>query len=217
MCERVQLDVRRWHNHGPVVVVVGGEMDRSKLLVSAGGRPVSLLLHRLKRMFAGQVPPEPRWSATLPSPELVPIFAHPLVLVVDDDPVNLEVASAMLFDCGIKPLLANNGVEAVTIACELRLDLILMDLTMPVLDGFDATAQIRRFEREQAWPRVPVVAYTATLTDSDKPRLRECGIDAVLEKPSDVHAFEACVMRWCSPVGSSDAPARFGRHHQPVG
>src|SRR5262245_23890594 len=124
-------------------------MDRSKLLASAGGRPVSLLLHRLKRMFSGQARPETPWSATLPSPDTAPIFAHPLVLVVDDNPVNLEVASQMLHCCGIKPLLANDGVEAVALACELRLDLILMDLTMPVLDGFEATAQIRRFEQEQ--------------------------------------------------------------------
>jgi len=168
-------------------------------------------------MFSGNAPPEPPWSATLPSRDAVPIFAHPLVLVVDDNPVNLEVASAMLFDCGIKPLLANDGVEAVAIARELRLDLILMDLCMPVLDGFDATAQIRRFEQEHARSRVPVVAYTATLIDSDKPRLRQCGIDAVLEKPSDVHAFEACMLRWCSPVDRSVAPARLGRRHQTVG
>jgi len=137
--------------------------------------------------------------------------------VVDDNPVNLMVASEMLSYCGVKPLLASDGVEAVAIARELSLDLILMDLTMPVLDGFDATAQIRRFEHEHARARVPVVAYTATLTNSDKPRLRQCGIDAVLEKPVDVHAFQACVMRWCSPVDSSDAPAPFGRPRHAAG
>lgn len=192
-------------------------MEHSKVPALAGGRPVSLLLHRLKRMFPGHVTSEPTWSATLPSPDTVPIFDRPLVLVVDDNPVSLEMASEMLSFCGIKPLLANDGVEAVAIACELRLDLILMDLTMPVLDGFDATAQIRRFEHEHARPHVPVVAFTAMLTDSDKPRLRQCGIDAVLEKPADVHAFEACVLRWCSAVERTDAPARFGRRHQPVG
>ena len=195
---------------------LGGEMDRSKLLASAGGRPVSLLLHRVKRMFAGHVPPEPPWCATLPSPDSVPVFAHPLVLVVDDNPVNLMVASEMLSYCGIKPLLASDGVEAVAIASELSLDLILMDLSMPGLDGFDASAQIRRFEREHARPRVPVVAYTATLTNTDKPRLRQCGIDAVLEKPVDVHAFQACVMHWCSPADDSDAPAPLRRLHQQV-
>ena len=74
-----------------------------------------------------------------------------------------------------------------------------------------------RFEHEHALPRVPIVAYTATLANSDKPRQRECGIDAVLEKPVDVHAFEACVMRWCSSGDRSAAPARFGRQHQPAG
>lgn len=192
-------------------------MDRSRLLASAAGRPVSLLLHRVKRMFASHVPPEPPWCATLPSPDAADIFAHPLVLVVDDDPVHLMVASEMLSYCGIKPLLASDGLEAVAIACELSLDLILMDLRMPVLDGFDATAQIRRFEHEHARPRVPVVAHTATLTDSEKPRLRLCGIDAVLDKPVDVHAFQACVMQWCSPGDLSDAPARFDRLHQQVG
>jgi CheY-like chemotaxis protein len=191
-------------------------MDRSKLLASAGGRPVSLLLHRLKRMLPGHAPEERPWTATLPSPD-VPIFAHPLVMVVDDNPVNLEVASEMLSQCGIKPLLANDGVEAVAMACELRLDLILMDLTMPVLDGFDATAQIRRFELLHGRPRVPIVAYTAALTNSDKPRLRQCGIDAVLEKPVDLHAFQTCVMHWCSPADNSDVPARFGGLHQPAG
>jgi CheY-like chemotaxis protein len=138
-------------------------------------------------------------------------------LVVDDDPVNLMLASEMLSYCGIKALLASDGAEAVAIACDLRLDLILMDLTMPVLDGFEATALIRRFERENGRPRVPVVAYTATLVGGDRPRLRECGIDAVLEKPVDVHAFQACVMRWCSPEGISNAPASLSRSHQPMG
>jgi CheY-like chemotaxis protein len=196
---------------------VGGGMYPSKLLASAGGRPVSLLLHRLKHLFADHARPELPWSATLPSPAAAPIFARPLVLVVDDNPVNLMVASEMLSYCGIKPLLASDGAEAFAIACERRLDLILMDLTMPVLDGFDATALIRRFERENGHPRVPVVAYTATLVSNDKPRLRECGIDAVLEKPVDVHAFQACVMRWCSPPESSDAPVPFGALHQRVG
>ena len=68
-------------------------------------------------MFADHAPPEPPWFATLPSLDAAPVFAHPLVLVVDDNPVNLMVASEMLSYCGIKPLLASDGVEAVAIAC----------------------------------------------------------------------------------------------------
>src|SRR5882724_9065423 len=99
-------------------------MEASKLLASTGGRPASLLLHRLKCMFAGQAHSEPPWSATLPTLDAAPGFARPLVLVVDDNPVNLMVASEMLSYCGIKPLLASDGAEAYAMACELQLDLI---------------------------------------------------------------------------------------------
>ena len=139
------------------------------------------------------------------------------ILVAEDEAMLRLIAVEMLEDAGFHVFEASDGVEAVAIACELRLDLILMDLSMPVLDGFDATAQIRRFEQEHAHPRVPVVAYTATLTHTDKPRLRLCGIDAVLEKPLDLHAFQACVMRWCSPADGSDARAPFARLRQTVG
>jgi CheY-like chemotaxis protein len=191
-------------------------MDRSSVLESTD-RPVPLLRHRLERMLPSHASAEPRWSATLPSPDAAHVLARPLVLVADDNPVNLMLASEMLSYCGIKPLLAKDGLEALAIACKLRLDLILMDLTMPVLDGFEATAQIRQIERERGHPRVPIVAYTATLLERDKPRLRLCGIDAVLEKPVDVHAFQACVMRWC-PVDNAPVPY-FGQqqHRQPVG
>jgi len=86
-----------------------------------------------------------------------------------------------------------------------------------VLDGFAATAQIRRFEREHARTRVPVVAYTSTLVSAEHPRLRDSGIDAVLEKPGDVRVIRECVMRWCFPRGTSAASAQTGQLHQHAG
>jgi CheY-like chemotaxis protein len=136
---------------------------------------------------------------------------RPCVLVVDDDPVNLMLACEMLSFCGTKPLAAADGAEAVALACELRLDLILMDLQMPVLDGYSATQQIRRFEREHARTRVPVVAYTSTRVSADQPHLRDIGIDAVLHKPGDARTFQECVMRWCFPAGHTAAPEHTGR------
>ena len=128
---------------------------------------------------------------------------RPLVLVVDDDPFNLMVASQRLSLMGIKPLVGADGAEAVALACALQLDLILMDLQMPVLDGFAATAQIRRFERECSRRRVPVVAHTSTLDGGDLSRLRDSGFDAVLEKPAGAHAMRECVMRWCLAAGNT--------------
>jgi CheY-like chemotaxis protein len=136
-----------------------------------------------------------------------PSFEHVLVLLADDEPMNRMVASEMLSFMGIKPLLAADGAEAVALACELRLDLILMDLRMPVLDGFAAAAQIRRFEREHSGRRVPLVAYTSDLACGDLPRLRENGFFAVLEKPGDSRTIRECVMRWCFPENKGRAAA----------
>jgi two-component system, sensor histidine kinase and response regulator len=77
-----------------------------------------------------------------------------------------------------------------------------MDLQMPVLDGLEATAQIRRFERENAYPRASVVAYTSNRFSGSEPVLRACGMDAVLEKPCDAETLHACLRRWCKPLQS---------------
>ena len=129
----------------------------------------------------------------------------PLVLVVDDDPFNLMVVSQRLSLMGIKLLVGADGAEAVALACGLQFDLIVMDLQMPVLDGFAATAQIRRFEREHSRRRVPVVAHTSTLDGGDLSRLRDSGFDAVLEKPAGAHAMRECVRRWCLVAGNTSA------------
>ena len=92
-----------------------------------------------------------------------------------------------------------------------------MDLQMPVLDGFAATAQIRRFEVEHSRRRVPVVAYTSTLVCGDLSRLRDSGFDAILEKPASALAMRECVMRWCLAAGSFAAPEQNRPLHQLAG
>jgi len=131
------------------------------------------------------------------------------VLVVDDDPVKLMVAAEMIAVCGFEPLLAGDGAEAVAMACELRVQLILMDLQMPVLDGLSATVQIRHFEQQHAVPRVPVVAYTSSEMRHNRLLLRDIGFDAVLEKPGDMASFQACLARWC-PAWTAPGLGRVG-------
>jgi CheY-like chemotaxis protein len=167
-------------------------MGSSTNLARASARPGSPRLHELRR----------------------PGIDTPLILVVDDDPFNLMVAAQRLSFMGIKPMVGADGAEAVALACELHLDLILMDLQMPVLDGFAATAQIRRFELEHSRRRVPVVAYTSSLVCGDLSRLRDSGFDAILEKPAGARAMRECVMRWCLAAGSPAAPAQAGLLHQ---
>jgi CheY-like chemotaxis protein len=167
----------------------------------ASGQAGPTLLHRLRRLF---------WTPATSGiglPEVsIPVTFDELptgmcVLVADDNPVNLMVASEMLAHFGIKPLLAADGAEAVAMATKTHLDLILMDLLMPVLDGLGATRQIRKSEREQDRARVPVVAYT-TISGS-RLQFSDHGIDDVLEKPCELRTMQQCLRRWFPPEGGN--------------
>lgn len=117
------------------------------------------------------------------------------VLVVDDNPSNLEVMHALLASKGMVPMLAADGAEAVALACEMRFDLILMDLQMPILDGLEATAAIRHFENSCSQPAVPVVAYSSTVLRPGV--LAKHGLNGSLAKPCDDHDLEDCLVQWC--------------------
>jgi len=117
------------------------------------------------------------------------------VLVVDDNPVNLMAMSALLQSRGLVPVLAADGAEAVALACETRFDLILMDLQMPVLDGWEATAAIRRFENACSQPAVPVISYSSMSLGAGI--LARHGMNGSLDKPCDDQALEDCLVRWC--------------------
>ena len=119
----------------------------------------------------------------------------PRILVVDDTPSHRGEACALLACYGLTPMEASDGAEAVALACASDFDLILMDLQMPVLDGLEATKQIRRFEFEHRRAPVPVLAYTSRPLDIDV--LRNCGMNGVLAKPCAGRALEECLLRWC--------------------
>ena len=164
----------------------------------------------LQRLFVEDAKPAPEWaSLTLPAPAEASADGS-CVLVVDDNPLNLMLASEMLLSFGLTPMLAADGAEAVALACEVRLDLILMDLQMPVLDGFAATQQIRRLERELRRARVPIVAYTSSAPGLKV--LQRVGIDDLLDKPCGRAALQACLERWCPVISSvaAAAPAHQG-------
>jgi CheY-like chemotaxis protein len=117
------------------------------------------------------------------------------VLVVDDNPVNLMLISAQMEARGLLPLLAGDGAEAVALACELGFDLILMDLQMPILDGYRATSAIRSFELLTSRAPVPVVAYTSLFTGPGV--LAQHGLNDCLNKPCGERELEDCLVRWC--------------------
>ena len=127
------------------------------------------------------------------------------VMVVDDNPVNLLLACELLSFFSLTPVMAADGAEAVALASELRLDVILMDLQMPVLDGVAATRQIRHFEHAHRRHRVPVVAYSSSAPPLHL--LQSFGIDDVLDKPCGRDAMQGCLQRWCPQVLPADSVA----------
>lgn len=128
------------------------------------------------------------------------------VLVVDDNPVNLRVAEAILARLGLSTVSATDGEEAVRVAAQGGLSLILMDLEMPVLDGYAATRRIRDHE---AAGHVPIVAMTAAALESDAEECRRAGMDDVLTKPLTVAQVEETLARYLgapSPSGAAATP-----------
>ncbi|MBL8250524.1 MAG: response regulator [Candidatus Competibacter sp.] len=121
------------------------------------------------------------------------------VLVVEDNPVNQEVARAILELLGCQADVAADGREAVEATARQRYDLVLMDCHMPVLDGFGATAEIRARERESG-ARLPIVALTANVVKGFREQCLEAGMDDYLSKPFDQAQLAALLNRFLKPL-----------------
>ncbi len=126
------------------------------------------------------------------------------ILLAEDNNINQMVMKAMLEKLGVEVLLAENGAEAVTRAQTEPLDLILMDLQMPVMDGFDATERIRALDNPVA--KVPIIAVTANVMDADRRRCRECGMDDFVGKPVNREKLNEIFSKWLRSSHTVAAP-----------
>ena len=119
------------------------------------------------------------------------------ILLVEDNPINQMVAQKMLEKVGLKPKLANNGVEAIQLLNEQAFDLVLMDCQMPEMDGFDATREIRKLEIKAINKNlIPVVAMTANVMSGDRERCLEVGMDDYIGKPVQRDKLESVLRKW---------------------
>jgi signal transduction histidine kinase/ActR/RegA family two-component response regulator len=109
-------------------------------------------------------------------------FAPLRILVAEDNKVNQTVVSRLLERAGHTVVIAANGQEAAEICSTGKFDLILMDVHMPVLDGFEATARIRATDRSRGI-RTPLIALTANAMDGDRERCLLAGMDGYISKP----------------------------------
>jgi CheY-like chemotaxis protein len=102
------------------------------------------------------------------------------ILIVDDDADNRRIMELTMLKAGYRVALAVNGREAITAAERERPDLILLDLSMPVLSGWDAVKLLKSDERLKA---IPVLAFTAHAMAGDERKVLEAGFDGYLSKP----------------------------------
>ena len=114
---------------------------------------------------------ESRLSAALPGRE---------ILLVEDDPLNQEIAKELLEGAGQFVSIANNGSEAIALVQSYRFDLILMDMQMPVMDGLEATEKIRALPVGR---EIPIIAMTANAFSSDRERCIAAGMNDFISKP----------------------------------
>ena len=105
-----------------------------------------------------------------------------MVLVVEDDPDNSWITGRMLATLGHRAVFAFNGKEAVDCVGTGKYSAILMDVTMPLMDGLDATKQIREIE-VVAGGHIPIIAMTANVMPGDRERCFAAGMDEFLSKP----------------------------------
>jgi signal transduction histidine kinase len=115
------------------------------------------------------------------------------VLVVDDSPINLEVAQTLLGAAGLAVDVAPDGVEAVRMAAANSYAAILMDVQMPKLDGYAATRQIRELPGCRS---TPIIAMTANAFTEDRRRCRDAGMDDFIAKPFALDELYSVALKW---------------------
>lgn len=118
------------------------------------------------------------------------------VLLVEDHPVNQELGCEMLQELGLHVELAEDGAQALAMIAQRRYALALMDCQMPVLDGFEATRQLRALEQASGGPRLPVIALTANALAGDRELCLAAGMDDYLRKPLTMAQLDTVLARW---------------------
>jgi CheY-like chemotaxis protein len=124
-----------------------------------------------------------------------------LILVVDDSADSVAMISLFLQTQNYRVVTASNGEDAITVASQTRPNLILMDISMPTLDGLGAT---RRIREDETLRDIPVVAVTAFGTEGFQRAAYDVGVSGYLTKPIDLDRMHHLIARLLSPSGSGN-------------
>lgn len=124
---------------------------------------------------------------------MIPVFKNRenlKVLLVEDNLLNQRLMNINLSKLNCIVTIANNGLEGVEIFKKQHFDVILMDLMMPIMDGFESSREIRKIEREEKFRGyTPIIAFTANTLNNDFQKCIENGMDYLMEKPFNNYKF----------------------------
>jgi CheY-like chemotaxis protein/HPt (histidine-containing phosphotransfer) domain-containing protein len=130
------------------------------------------------------------------------------VLLVEDNRVNQLVAKTVLQKMGLRVTLAENGRDALECYQNGKFDIILMDASMPVMDGFEATREIRLLEEDGH--HLPIIALTALVMDGDRERCLEAGMDGHVSKPINREALQSVLKQYLPYTRADTTPPLIG-------
>lgn len=114
------------------------------------------------------------------------------ILIVEDNEKNMKLARDVLQSKGYTTLEAVTGEDGVRMAMETKPDLVLMDIQLPGINGIEA---LRRVRADPACARIPIVAFTASVTPTDRSQISAAGFDGFLSKPINLREFIETVKR----------------------
>jgi len=133
------------------------------------------------------------------------------ILLVEDNEINQQVASETLEQAGFYVDIANHGLEALEMLEGKQYDCVLMDIQMPIMDGFTATAKIRE---NPAYKELPILAMTANATAEDRDRSLAAGMNEHIAKPIRPQLLFKALVEWI-PHGERELPESFGSETGP--
>ncbi len=179
----------------------------------------------VKRLISGALRGPEAISAVLQPESTLPSFSHVRLLVADDNAVNREIVIEVLRQLQIDADVVSDGQEAFDAWSAGQYDLIFMDCSMPVMDGYEATRLIRDHETANRLRRTPVVALTAQVAGEVIKQTKDAGMDDFVSKPFTINAIAECIGRWVEtpaeipatePTETPSRPALDQRHSDTI-